>query len=168
MVLLSHYFRPEDDEAVMRAQAGDWIDILKGFPQYAIEKACREYLVEEPRRKPTPGAIVELCRKCMPRPVIGESPETLALPKPERTDADRYAAIAIMDKLGFTPKRMELVRKAPLARSIDEAEARAIAGRVSHWSDTATPDDPRWEMLRKSRIAAGMIQDTPKRMDAAE
>ena len=74
------------------------------------------------------------------------------------------AAAEIMESAGFTVRRMEAVKAAPMARTMDEAEHRATSARVPHWSETATQGDPRWEMLRKSRIASGLIQS----MDTAQ
>ena len=48
----------------------DWADVLEGLPQEALEAACRKYLRNEPRRKPTPGAIYELAREAIPRPRV--------------------------------------------------------------------------------------------------
>lgn len=82
-------------------------------------------------------------------------------PEPEQVNniVKRETATEIMESVGFTVRRMEAVKAAPMARTMDEAEHRATSARVPHWSETATPDDPRWEILRKSRIASGMIQD---------
>jgi hypothetical protein len=87
------------DEAIAR----DWADILEGLPQDAIAKACRRYLTEEPRRKPTPGAIYAMARDYIPRPVIvARAPEPEA-PKRERVSAERAAEI--LAEAGFRPRK---------------------------------------------------------------
>lgn len=48
----------------------DWATVLEGMPQEVIELACVAYMREEPRRKPTPGAIYQRCRLLMPRPEV--------------------------------------------------------------------------------------------------
>jgi hypothetical protein len=85
------------------ALARDWCDILEGMPQDAISKACMAYLRQEPRRKPTPGAIYALAREYMPKPVIVAKPQQ-AEPERERMTAERAAEI--MAEVGFRPKRM--------------------------------------------------------------
>jgi hypothetical protein len=81
----------------------DWADILEGMPQDAIAKACTAYLREEPRRKPTPGAVYALARNYIPRPVIvSRAPEPEA-PKRERVSAERAAEI--LAESGFRPRK---------------------------------------------------------------
>lgn len=99
--LLSHYWRDDDPSELTEAIARDWADILEGMSQDAISKACTAYLRNEPRRKPTPGAIYELAREFTPRPVVvSRTPE----PERERISAERAAEI--MAEVGFRPKRM--------------------------------------------------------------
>lgn len=65
LTLLSHYWR-EDDPVEMTAAIGrDWADVLEGMPQDVIQSACIRYQREEPRRKPTPGAIYQIAAKMM-------------------------------------------------------------------------------------------------------
>jgi len=82
-------------------------------------------------------------------------------------DEMAYRAAKIMGENGFTDARAKALRRFPMARS--QAEADALYEEWNkpkpHWSETAAPDDPRWEMLRKSRIASGM---TPNTTDTAE
>ena len=102
LTLLSHYWREDDPSAMDEAIARDWADILEGMPQDAIAKACRRYLTDEPRRKPTPGAIYALAREYMPRPVIvHRAPE----PEPERQKVTPERAAEIMAEVGYRPQR---------------------------------------------------------------
>ena len=98
--LLSHYWRDDDSEALTAAMGKDWADVLEGLPQDAIQKACIQYQREEPRRKPTPGAIYALARAAMPRPKLVQPK-----PEPERQRCDPQVAQAICEAAGFTPKR---------------------------------------------------------------
>lgn len=79
----------------------DWADILEGLPQDAISRACMAYLRNEPRRKPSPGAIYALAREMMPRPTVVPKPQQEA-PR-ERMSAERAAEI--MAEVGFRPQR---------------------------------------------------------------
>lgn len=56
-VLLSHYFQPDNPQDVQEAAIDDWIEALSPFSQPAIDNACRRYLHNQPRRRPTPGDI---------------------------------------------------------------------------------------------------------------
>lgn len=103
ITLLSHYWRDDDDDALTAAMGNDWADVLEGLPCDAIQKACIRYQREEPRRKPTPGAIYQLAREAMPAPaVVHRQP-----PEPENTEPRVSAerANAILDEIGFKPKR---------------------------------------------------------------
>ena len=76
------------------------------------------------------------------------------------TDA-AYKAIRIMADNGFTDERAKALRRFPMAKSQKEADelyADWLKPRA-HWSETAAPDDYRWEILRKSRIASGVIKE---------
>jgi hypothetical protein len=67
--LLSHYWREDDDPALLAAIGKDWADVLEGIPAEYIQRACIQYQRDEPRRKPTPGAIYETARALMPKPM---------------------------------------------------------------------------------------------------
>lgn len=100
--LLGHYWREDDPSEMNEAMGRDWADILEGMPQDAIAKACRRYLTDEPRRKPTPGAIYALAREYVPRPVIvARAPE----PEPEKKKVTAARALEIMAEAGFRPQR---------------------------------------------------------------
>lgn len=64
--LLLHYWREDDSNELNREIGKDWASVLEGLSQDAIVKACIQYMREEARRKPTPGAIYELAKKYMP------------------------------------------------------------------------------------------------------
>lgn len=103
--LLSHYWRDDDSEELTAAMGADWADVLEGLPQEAIRKACIQYQREEPRRKPTPGAIYALAREAMPRPTVVASQP---MPEPERnepTPEERERVAKYVADAGFTPKR---------------------------------------------------------------
>lgn len=101
--LLSHYWRDDDSEALTAAMGKDWADVLEGLPQDAIQKACIQYQRDEPRRKPTPGAIYALAREAMPRPALVRQP--MPAPEPEKERCDPKVAQAICEAAGYAPKR---------------------------------------------------------------
>lgn len=100
--LLSHYWRDDDSEALTAAMGKDWADVLEGLPQDAIQKACIQYQRDEPRRKPTPGAIYALARDAIPRPKLVRQPLP---PEPVKERCDPKTAQEICEAAGFTPKR---------------------------------------------------------------
>jgi hypothetical protein len=101
--LLGHFWRDDDPSELTEAIARDWADIFEGLPQQVIHQACIRYLRDEPKRKPTPGAIYALCREMLPRP---KTVPRLVVPeeaRPPRVTAEQ--AERIMQEAGFRPRK---------------------------------------------------------------
>lgn len=64
-------------------------------------------------------------------------------------------------------KRMHAMGQAFLDAKAAEDRAKRAEVRVPHWSETAAPDDWRWEALRKAREAAGSIRPATPAEDSA-
>jgi hypothetical protein len=103
--LLSHYWRDDDSEALTAAMGKDWADVLEGLPQDAIQKACIQYQREEPRRKPTPGAIYALAREAMPRPQLVRQQPAPEPERPEPTAEERARVAEYVKQAGFAVRR---------------------------------------------------------------
>lgn len=116
LTLLSHYWREDDDEMLTEAIAADWADVLEGLPQHIIQRACVQYQRDEPRRKPTPGAVYQLAVSMMPK----RAPTSTARPmtaeerkaheerrsKAREINPERKAqAERIMAQVGFAMKK---------------------------------------------------------------
>lgn len=100
LTLLSHYWREDDDPALMAAIGKDWADVLEGIPQEYIQKACIQYQRDEPRRKPTPGAVYEIARALMPKPRILPEP----IQRMSREDEEAYRASVARDRINAERK----------------------------------------------------------------
>ena len=97
--LLAHYWRDDDPKHLIGAIARDWVKVLEGLPRDAVDRACLRYLRDEPRRKPTPGAIYAMAREEIPRPVVVHRtpPEDK---RPDPVSAER--ATEILKEFGFS------------------------------------------------------------------
>ena len=104
LTVLSHYWRDDDDDVLTGAIAADWADVLEGLPRDAIQKACIQYQRDEPRRKPTPGAIYALARSNIPRPQAVPN-QTAKKPEIAANRCSAEVAQTICEQAGFTPKR---------------------------------------------------------------
>lgn len=104
--LLSHYWRDDDDPALLAAIGKDWADVLEGIPQEYIQRACIQYQRDEPRRKPTPGAVYEIARALMPKPTPVINAGGLKDMRPVEERCSPEAAQEIMERAGFAPKKM--------------------------------------------------------------
>ncbi len=104
ITLLSHYWRDDDPVELTAAIGKDWADVLEGIPQEFLERACVQYLRENPDRKPKPGNIYQLARAMMPAPraVIDH---TTPMRSPEERCSPEAAA-EILSKAGFKPRRL--------------------------------------------------------------
>jgi hypothetical protein len=71
-----------------------WANDLEWFPQDIIETAIATYRRSE-TRKPSPAAIIKLCREHMPKPRL------ISAPEPERERVTAEQAQAILDEFGF-------------------------------------------------------------------
>lgn len=96
ITLLSHYWRDDDPTELTAAIGQDWADVLEDIPQEYIQRACLRYQRENPRRKPTPGAIYELARAAMPDPRIARLPPVAPMSK---EDEEAYRASVARDKI---------------------------------------------------------------------
>lgn len=70
--LLSHYWRDDDPAELTAAIGADWADVLEDLDQEDIQRACLQYQREEPRKKPTAGAIRALALSMRPQKPRGE------------------------------------------------------------------------------------------------
>ena len=98
LTLLSHYWREDDPVELTAAIGKDWADVLEGIGQEFVDRACIQYLREEPRRKPTPGEVYSRAIAAMPRPAIVPKSEQEA---PKREICSAEAAKKIMSEAGF-------------------------------------------------------------------
>lgn len=106
MTLLSHYYQPNQTDAVAEAVIIDWVNILREFTQDQIERACRAYMEEFPRYRPGPGDIKRRIQKV----ALAHEPggfTAKALPPPEQK-VDRVSAEKaqeILSAFRFDPER---------------------------------------------------------------
>jgi hypothetical protein len=92
---LAHYWREDDDPALLAAIGKDWADVLEGIPQQFIQRACIQYQRDEPRKRPTPGAVYQIARAMMPKPEIVAPARSVQTPEPtEQELQEREAKMA--------------------------------------------------------------------------
>jgi hypothetical protein len=92
--LLMMYSDFPNDPRVAAEMGRMWAEDLEWFPQGIIEVAIATYRRSE-TRKPTPAAIIKLCREHMPKPRL------ISAPEPERERATAEQARAILEEFGF-------------------------------------------------------------------
>ena len=118
--LLNPYYDKDTPQAVRQMEAEDWLEALREYPQWAIERAVRWWKSEENadrRKRPLEGDIAARCKVEMRG--IGAVPKLLGLkaegryiePEKPREKASpeerREMATAILAKAGYSVRRME-------------------------------------------------------------
>lgn len=172
-ICLKMFYDPDMSEEDRLEVIGRFAKALTAYPKWAVAKAFNDW-ERTGKRRPAPADIGELAAAAIK--VLTD--ELAARRKAEEAQADdarelpdRDAVKAIMEELGFTPRRMEAVRAAPMAASVSEAESRSYQQRTPHWSEVAPPDSPAWDQLRAARAANPLMQaareDAARHEDAA-
>lgn len=83
--LLDGYWTARPTDAVKEQIVSDWIDALENFTPQEITTACREWVSENPRRKPNFGDI---------RAVVLRHRQTLAA-KHRKPEPEPYSALSV-------------------------------------------------------------------------
>jgi hypothetical protein len=118
--LLNPYYDKDTPQAVRQMEAEDWLEELREYPQWAIERAVRWWKSQENtdrRKRPLEGDIAARCKVEMRG--IGAVPKLLGLkaegryiepekPREKASAEERRAmASAILAKAGYSVRRME-------------------------------------------------------------
>lgn len=116
LTLLSQYFASSVPGEVMKAIADDWNDALKGYPAWAINRACRWWIGPENterRKRPLPGDIADRAKREMglvkmaKRSMAQSRAKSEEKPRPTLTDEQRQRMQKHVERLFPTLKRME-------------------------------------------------------------
>lgn len=167
-ICLRLYFDP----AMPADERAKMIDLyaraLRDLPKWAVSQAFDDWERTE-SKKPTPADIRHRAEARM-KPVLEEleyrrkeeRSRKESMQGGYRPPVDPEKAQKILDDVGLTMKRLNLMRRFPMANSFEEAEALDTPDPESrqgkHWSDGLPPDDPQWEALRKARAASYLIK----------
>lgn len=172
-VCLKLYYDPEMDAADRAAMLESYAKALSAYPRWAVAKGFDAWESTGVRR-PSPAEIAILASRAVKELTDEVATRKKAEPpaEPERQPVDRDAAAAIMERAGFTPKRLDAIRRAPMASSFAEAEALVAPSKKPHWTETVDYLGPEMAQLRAARMAnplmrAGMDQAERRDKDEA-
>lgn len=142
-----------------------FVKALAHVPEWAMNAAFDKW-ERTGQRRPSPAEIVILAEREL-KPMAEElARRQRIMDEDAAAEAERIkarvtpeAAARIMAEAGMTEGRLAAVKRFPMARSADEAKAKLVdwEAPAAHWSETAEPDDPRWEILRKARAANSLL-----------
>lgn len=119
----------------------DWMDALQDYPLDEVRAACRAFIAGNPNKPPHEGHILALIEAARVKFLQDQARAKPPEPEPPRpAPISKEAAREIMDRVGFTPKRIGDIIAAPMANTFAEAEAIAARPAFTHWTERATPD----------------------------
>lgn len=164
-ICLRHYYDPDMDAHDRAEMLDSYAKALRAYPKWAVAQAFDAW-ERTGTRRPSPGEIAILADRAVKEitdELTRRSPPVAQL-EPPRPIPSKEAAAEIMARAGFTPAKIEAVRKSPMASSIAQAVERANAPPAPHWTERASQSD--LDDLRKAREANAIIQAS--REDAAK
>jgi hypothetical protein len=103
-IVLSAYFQPHEDAAIIAGQVAWWCDELEDWTHEQVVWALRKWNRDNSRIRPTPGDIVAICKKARGMKIAKEARAELPPPEPERKPVDKEAAARILAEAGFAPR----------------------------------------------------------------
>lgn len=154
--LLGLYFQPGETPEERARQIATFVADLSDMSEDNVWWAMREWRRTQDRR-PSPASLRHLCmvrRMELTRAMASRSPVEDTAPfqvdvLTEEERAHRKAVVAsAAASCGF-------VRNKHGQWELPEPGGKPE--RVPHWSETASPEDPRWIALRKSRAANALV-----------
>lgn len=151
-----------------------FIKALSQLPRWAVAKGFDAW-EKTGHRRPSPGEIVILAERAVKEITdeltlrekeLARQAAADAVPPPLSPES-RAEAQRILDRVGFTPKRMAAVREAPMASSLAEAERIAEKSRMQHWTEWGSDvDRARMELARDANPLVQAARETQARMAA--
>ena len=100
---LGNYWQAPEDRQADALRMADWIAALEDWPIAEIQDALREWVMENPSRRPNFGHIsAKLKEKRGKAWAERKQPE----PEPVREPVSKERAAEIMAQVGYTPRRM--------------------------------------------------------------
>ena len=159
-VCLKAFFDPGMSDQDRASLLDEFARALRNVPRWAVARGFDAWMRTRTRR-PSPAEINIEAQKAIREftDELAHRRRMEAPDEPPRQRADQEAAERIMMQAGFTPKRLDAVRQAPMARTMDEAVARSEAPPRLHWSETADPDGPEMRALRRARDENRIVQE---------
>lgn len=170
-ICLAAYYDPDLDLETKAGVRATFVTALRDKPLWAVIRAFEAW-ARTMTRRPSPGEIVILADREL-KPIADElrrrddaKREEEAWKREEsRRQPSPEEATRILEERGFTPARMDAIRKDPMALTFAEAEARQDDTSARHWSDAADPDGPEWRALRAARAANPIIREMQARRE---
>jgi len=165
-ICLKLYYDPDMNDADRAMMIDSYGKALGSFPKWAVAQAFDEW-ERTGTRRPSPADLrILVGRKMQPMrdEVDNRAKQELERQESEhvRTDDERASGLRSMERAGFTPKRMDAIRKKRMASSEAELYAEDRPDAPKHWSETVAADSPEMVALRRARSENQIIQESRK------
>lgn len=163
--MLVPFYEPDDADTRTRLRS-EFMLAMSRLPTWAclvgMDEAARTC-----ERRPTPAHVVNLAKAAM-RPIQDELARRDRIENQRLLDDtgptwdERQRSLRLMEEIGFTPRRLDAVRAAPMARTIEEAVPEVEVKRP-HWSEGQDPNSPAMRQLQEARNANRLVQDARRK-----
>lgn len=165
-ICLKLYYDPQMNDADRAEMIDSYGKALKSYPKWAVAQAFDEW-ERTGTRRPSPADLRILAGRsvsALSDEVKRREREAAQAAEVEhvRTDDERAAAMRDLNRAGFTPKRMDAVRRKRMASSVAELYAADNTAQPPHWTETVAPDSAEMAALRKARAANQLVQQALK------
>lgn len=159
-VCLKAFFEPGMSDQDRAALLEEFARALRDVPRWAVAKGFDAWMRTRTRR-PSPAEINIEAQKAIREftDELAHRRRMEAPDEPPRQPVDQESAERIMMQAGFTQKRLEAIRRAPMATTFAEALDQSETPPRPHWTETADPDGPQMKALRAIRDANPIVQD---------
>lgn len=171
------YYVERGDEQTRALVLKEYCMALKDSPNWAVQRACDRW-VKNGTRRPSPADLLIIIDREL-RPLQDElarrqkeaARHAAELAEAEKKRVTPDATARLMAEAGFTPRRMDALRRAPMASTFAQAEDAQDTPRKPHWTEIAPPDGPDMKALQKARaenhnvIAARQAQAEAERQE---
>jgi hypothetical protein len=112
---------PDMPVGLQTGVASDWLTMLGGYPQHAVEQACMDWIAGSVSRRPTPGEIKAACDR-----IVGKA----------KRERERLRALANLPVAAAMEPKREDIPDGPRELTEDQA---AMLERVKRQLATAKP-----------------------------
>ena len=92
--LMGRYFQLPQDELVKRDILLGWMDMLQDFTKDEITKACSQYLIQYPSKRPHEGLVYALMQNMRKHQLAMQPRVQIEAPSRKEPDAERRKNIA--------------------------------------------------------------------------
>lgn len=148
--ILGLYYQPNETDGQRARQIALFVKDLADMSDATVQWALTEWRRTQDRR-PMPATLRQLCMLRR-----SEASQQMASRQPKRSEADFRPEISDAERDRRKAVIAEVAAQCGMVKAGQQLawpKNSEPEHRTPHWSETASPDDPRWQALNKARAA---------------